>query len=187
MGSRWIISGIELPEPPAADNKRINRTFQSENIYKFYPQLQKATATAYDYIMTGRIYPAILAFQLQQLAKSADTEVIFVSSPGDFNNNWIADGLYAFKQFDIKRGPTPKFVEFEGEITQVIDYVMTLTQFADTGDNQDTIEGSTESDEDGLGEGDWSQLIPELSSESFDLSRYDPIKIMTDLGLFPAL
>lgn len=187
MTDKWIISGIELPEPPASDNKRVNRVFQSENIYKFYPQLHKAAASAYDYVITGRMYPAKIAYQLEQLARSADTEIVYISTPGDFNTNWIGDGLYAFKQFDIKRGPTPKFVEHEGKVEQVIDYVMTFTQFANQGDNQDSIEGSTEYDEDGLGEGDWAVLIPELASDDVDFTRFDPIKVLSDLGIVPGI
>ena len=177
----WIINGIKLDEAPSSDIKRISRNSQSDSINKFFPGVYKSTAVSYDYIITGRMYNPHIAYQLHQLAKSPDTEIVYISSPEDHNNHWIGNGLYNIKAFEIKR-TGPKFVSIENEVHEVIEYTMTFTQFADQGDNQDSIEGSYEYDESGLGAGDLSHLLGQFSGENYDYTRWDEITLFGALG-----
>ncbi len=77
--SGWFVDDIELPEAPTSDNRTISRTFQSETLFNFFPELTKPTASASDYTFTTIIYPQWKIFQLEQIAESADTDDVIMT------------------------------------------------------------------------------------------------------------
>ena len=178
MTSGWFINGTELPIAPSTERKRVNRQFQQQSIYKFFPQLHKPTATAYDYIITGYLYPENLVVQLDQLTRGADTEIISIVAIPD---TIIGNGLYAVKNAEFFRDK-PTYVDWNGYANKVYKYTMTFTQFADQGENQPSIEGDTDFDEDGIGVGDIGELVPELTGEQYDYSQFDPIQLLSNVG-----
>ena len=178
MTSGWVINGFELPIAPSSERKKVNRSFQSQSIYKFFPAVFKPSTVSYDYTITGYLYPEELVVQLEQLARSADTEIVSIVA---FGKTVIGNGLYAIKQAEFYRDK-PSFVDWNGFIHYAYRYTMTFTEFADQGENQSSIEGETDFDEDGVGLGGLAGLVPEFTGEQYDLDTFDPIQLLGNIG-----
>ena len=149
--SGWRVGGIALPWAPETIIMKVNRTFQKETIFQYMPQIFKPTASAYDFTFTGKIFPSWKAYELEQLAKSADTETVSFDSPNvGLDDNFLGKGEHAIKNFEISRRK-PMFISVDGRAETVFNYKMTLTQFADEGENIPFLGGDHEGDEDGVG------------------------------------
>lgn len=174
LRSGWFIDDIELPIAPNSDQRNISRTFQSETLFNFFPNLTKSTARAFDYTIKGIIYPEDRAFALDQIAKSADTNVVIVIIPLD-QQIFTALTKYAVKSLIFDR-KGPLFVKVEGVVLKALTFTLTLTELPDEGEFQEGIDGFTDADEDALG----MQQLNELAEEhnlggAIDLQSFGPL------------
>jgi len=174
--SGFFIEQYELPLYPETERKSINRTFQQDTTYSFFPGLEKSEVTAYDYTITGKIFPSTLALTLHELAKSPDLETVRIHSSRDENfNRFLGTGDYVFKNFQLFRR-TPMYIRFLGKVTEVYDYSMTLTEFAESGETSDIFEGIAEVDEDGIGFGPeteiWTGEDPDFAEPEADIQSH---------------
>ena len=175
--SGWFIDEIELPVAPNADERDISRSFQSETLFNFFPGITKSSARAFDYTLTGIIYPEHKAFALDQIAKSADTNTVVVTIPPDqqiFNT-----GKYAVKQLVISR-KGPLYVKYLDSIVQALPYVLTLTELPDEGEFGEGFDGFTDADEQSLGLQQLNELV-ELTGTDLPVEEFGPI------GLFQTI
>ena len=173
MASGWFIDDIELEIAPDADERKISRTFQSETLFNFFPSLTKSTARAFDYTIKGIIYPEGKAFALDQIAKSADTNIVIITIPPDqkiFNTT-----KYAVKTFVISR-KGPLFVKFLGKTVQALPYTLTLTELPDEGEFQEGIDGFTDADEEALGLQQLNELTDATGTE-LDVADFGPVEL----------
>ena len=177
MTSEWSINGLNLPIGPSTEIKSVNRLFQVQTVYNFFPQVENPTVSSFDYTITGYLYPESLVTQLDQLAHSADTETVILESGSE---SILGFGIFAIKNFTFSRN-TPIFIIQDGFEQKVYKYTMIFTQFADQGENQFSIEGDTEFDEYGVGYGNTAELFGEIQNQS-------PNYEITDLvGFFSSL
>ena len=166
VGSGWFIDDIELPIAPLTDNRSITRKFQSETLFQFFPKLVKSNSAAYDYTITGYIYPLGKAFALNEIAKSADTATVVLRIPP--SSDYFNSGQYAIKKLTIERkGPlwikTPDDNN-EGLIdTQALPFTLTVSELPDEGVNEEGIDGFLNTDESGLGLEDLNELLDDYA------------------------
>jgi len=168
--SGWFIDDVELPVAPQFDERLITRTFQSETLFQFFPSLSKSTARAFDYTISGIIYPEGKAFQLDQIAKSADTNIVILTIPLDqkiFNST-----KYAVKSLRISR-KGPLFTKFLGIVVQALPYEITFTELPDEGEFQEGIDGFLDADEGTLGNQQLNELV-ESSGTELEVEKYGP-------------
>lgn len=159
MASGWFIDDVELEIAPDTDERNISRSFQSETLFKFFPQLTKSTARAFDYTIRGIIYPESRAYQLDQIARSADTNIVIVTIPP--NEEIFNRDKFAVKELVISR-KGPLFTQFLGKTVQALPYTLTLTELPDEGEFQEGIDGFNDSDEAALG----LQMLDELNEST---------------------
>jgi len=166
--SDWWVDDIQLPIAPTTDNRSITRTFQSETLFQFFPSISKSSARAFDYTMSGFIYPEYRVRELDQLAKSADTNIVLLKIPPD--QQVFKSTLYAIKKLVVNR-KGPLFVKYSptgiAPFTEVkaYPYVITFTELPDKGENQESADGFTDTDESSLGMQDLNQLTEALTPE----------------------
>lgn len=166
MGSGWFIDDIELPEAPQTDERNISRSFQSETLFNFFPNITKQSARAFDYTITGFAYPEIIVFALDQIAKSADTNIVILTIPT--GQKVFAPTKYAIKALVFgRKGPLFTKYDFINEfnsntVVKVFPYKLTFTELPDEGEVQEGIDGFLDSNEGALG----AQNLNELSEES---------------------
>lgn len=173
MASGWFIDDVELEIAPDTDERNISRSFQSETLFNFFPALTKSTARAFDYTIKGIIYPESRAFALDQIAKSADTNIVVITIPPDqkiFNTT-----KYAVKSLVISR-KGPLFIKFLGKTIQALSYTLTLTELPDEGEFQEGIDGFTDADEAALGLQHLNELTDATGTE-LDVSEFGPIEL----------
>ena len=189
VASGWFIDDIELPIQPNTDQRSISRSFQSETLFQYFPSITKSSASAFDYTMTGLIYPEIKAFALDQIAKSADTNVVIVTIPVELNVFATSHTKYAVKKLVMDRDK-PLFVKYNprgSHITQLsraFKYTLTLTELPDDGEVQEGIDGFTDTDEGALGLQQLNELN-EQSGSGLPVEDFGPVSIfVTDYG-FP--
>ncbi len=188
--SGWFIDDIELPEAPTFDERSINRTFQSETLFNFFPSLTKSTARASDYTFKSIIYPQWKVFQLDQIASSPDTDNVILTIP-------ILDTLFPATKFTVKtlkmtrRGPlfVPNVELSPGMFgtSPAVPFEFTITQLPDEGETTDSLDGFKEADEGGLG-----LVFLEELTETFQESvgdEFGPFELFMnpDLGVIVAL
>lgn len=177
MASGWFIDDIELEIAPDTDERNISRTFQSETLFNFFPALTKSTARSFDYTIKGVAYPEKTVFQLDQIAKSADTNIVVLRLPP-------ADDIFEFSKFAVKslvftrKGPL--FVNFDDgngfRIIRVYPYTLTLTQLPDEGEFQEGIDGFTDADEAALGLQQLNELTDATGTE-LDVTDFGPVEL----------
>lgn len=159
MSSGWFINDLELPEPPTEDNRNINRTFQSETLFNFFPDLTKSTASGFDYSIKTFIYPQKLAFELDELSKGADTDIVTLTIPEA--DKLFEGGSYAIKAYKINR-KGPMFADIAGTPTQVFPLEITFTERPAEGEADTVIEGDQTVGEDSVG----AEALPEVVEEA---------------------
>ena len=152
--SGWKIDDVELPEAPTFDDRVINRTFQSETLFIFFPELTKSTARSSDYTLKSIIYPIAKAQLLDQIASSADTADVILTVPQ--SEQLFPATKFAVKTLKLTRqGPlfVPNAEISPGvfETVAAIPFEITVTQLPDEGETTEGIDGFEESDEGGLG------------------------------------
>ncbi len=177
MASGWFIDDIELEIAPDTDERNISRSFQSETLFNFFPSLTKSTARSFDYTLKGVAYPEKIVFQLDQIAKSADTNIIVLRVPP-------ADDIFEFSKFAVKslvfarKGPL--FVKFDDgsglRTVKVYPYTLTLTQLPNEGEFQEGIDGFTDADEAALGLQQVNELVDATGTE-LDVSEFGPVEL----------
>ena len=182
-GSGWFIDDVELPVAPQTDERVITRTFQSETLFNFFPELTKSTASAFDYTMKGIIYPEIKVFQLDQIAKAADTTVVVLTVPPA--ERVFESVVYAVKKLVINRkGPLftrYAFIEGEPEVeVKAYPYTLTLTELPGGGESQESIDGITDADEDALGVQQLNELV-EITQTDLELEDFGVISMYQTL------
>jgi len=159
MASGWFINDLELPEPPTEDDRNINRTFQSETLFNFFPDLTKSTASGFDYSIKTFIYPQALAFELDELAKGADTDIVTLTIPEA--DRLFEGGSYAIKSYRIAR-KGPMFLMVGGTPTRVFPLEITFTERPAEGEVDTVIEGDQTVGEEAVG----AEAIPEIIDET---------------------
>lgn len=180
-GSGWFINDLELPEAPYSDNRNITRTFQSQTIFNFFPELTKSTARAFDYNMKGYIYPDWKTWSLDQIAKSADTDIVTLTAPS--NEVPFKRVKYAIKSLKINR-TGPLFTSYPHpywhDVT-AFPYEITFTEMPDEGEFQEGVDSFTTADEKGVG---WNIIhdVAEWSKTPLPIGDYGPTHIM---NIFP--
>lgn len=176
--SGWFIDDIELPIGPATDERAITRTFQSETLFNFFPSITKSQARAFDYTMTGFIYPERRAFDLDQIARSADTNTVIVTIPED--QRIFKTTKFAVKKLIMSR-KGPLFVKWSADglppfqTVQAVPFVITLTELPDDGEVQETIDGFTDTDEDSVGLQQLNELIEEIDTTGLNEEEFGTI------------
>ena len=178
-GSGWFIDNIELPIAPDSDERLITRSFQSETLFQFFPQITKSSARAFDYTISGIIFPEVKAFALDQIAKSADTNTVVLKIP--VNDRVFESTQYAVKSLRFAR-KGPSFIDFSPDdlppfaLTRVYPYTITFTELPDEGETQNGLDAFTDSDEDILGQQFQNELNEALEdgstvSDTFDVRQ----------------
>ena len=171
MTSGWFIDDLELPIAPEADERLISRSFQSETLFQFFPSITKSSARSFDYTISGVIYPESKAFALDQIAKSADTNIVVLTIPPDqqiFNST-----KYAVKSLRIAR-KGPLFVKYLGLEVQALPYEITFTELPDEGEFQDGLDIFLDSDEDAIGLQQINELTETVDTSGLDLTQFGP-------------
>jgi hypothetical protein len=180
MASGWFIDDIELEFAPTTDVRRISRTFQSETLFNFFPELNKSTARAFDYQISGFLLD-FEAFALDEIAKSADTNIIPVIMPVE--ETIFKTTNYAVKELTIDRNK-PRFTTYEGTPgIRVVAYTMVFTELADTGEIQSSLDGIIDANEEGLGLNSYNELIENESLELID----ETFNLYTQFGIIYGL
>ncbi len=182
--SGWFIDDIELPEAPNFDDRVINRTFQSETLFNFFAELTKSTARASDYTIKGVIYPKNKAFQLDQIASSADTNTVVLTVPFLEGIGFVAS-KFAVKTLKLTRkGPLFINFDFGGGVKldiDVIPFELTLTQLADEGETTEGVDGFQEGEEGSLGLEPLYELVhifaPVGGGNTLILQDYGPFEL----------
>jgi len=166
--SDWWIDDIQLPIAPTSDNRTVSRTFQSETLFQFFPSISKSSARAFDYTVTGFIYPEYRVRELDQLAKSADTNIVLLRIPASeqvFNST-----LYAIKKLVVNR-KGPLFIKYSPTgvapfvEVKAFPFTVTFTELPDKGENQEGADGFPDADETSLGLQNLNQLTELLTPE----------------------
>lgn len=171
--SGWYLDGIELPIAPSSIERRVIRKPDLSKTEFGFPVLFNPGPQSYDLVIKGWVWPTIKVYQLDLLARAAETEIVQLYIPAADEQS-VYRGKYAIDRSAIKmEGPT--FTEFGGGDVAAWQYEITLVQFADEGENQDSIEGGLDLDEIGIGFGDITLTMPEI-----DISNFDPFE---DLGI----
>jgi len=152
-GSGWFIDDIELPIGPSTLEKRIIRKPDLNKVQYGFPNIFNAGPQSFELIITGWIWPEINAVALDELAKGADAEVVQISDP-----SFIYSGRYAIDRSSVKING-PQFTEFLGVPVQAWQFNITFAQFAEQGDQIDSMDLGLELDELGIGFG---SLTPSL-------------------------
>lgn len=147
-GSGWFINDVELPDAPETDQRLITRSFQAETLFNFFPQITKSSARAFDYTISGVVYPESIAFALDQIAKSADTNTVILTIP-ESQRIFLAT-KYAVKSLRFAR-KGPLFIFHIDKVVQAIPFSLTFTELPDEGEFQDGLDGFTDADEGALG------------------------------------
>ncbi len=150
MASGWFINDIELPEPPTQDDRNNNRTFQSETLFNFFPELTKSTANSFDYKIKGFLYPQSLVKELDELSKGADTDIVTITIPLD--QQLFEPGHYAIKTYRINR-KGPSFIIDPVTLLEVEAYPFEInfTEKPGTGESDTIILGDQTANEDAVG------------------------------------
>lgn len=172
--SGWFIDDIELPEAPQEDERDISRSFQTETLFQFFPELVKPTAHSFDYTFVGVLYPEHKVNQLDEIAKSADTNTVTVLIPADeriFNTT-----KFAVKSLKFNR-KGPMFVKYKGVIVRAVPFSITFSQLPEEGEVQEGVDGFLEADEGGLGLQGMAELAEETGSD-LDILDYSPMDIL---------
>ncbi len=166
MTSGWFIDDIELTMDPISDNRTIGRNVQQEVVQDFFPQVQSNASANYDYKMSGYLFPTYVALELEQLARNAEGGIVNVKAP-EHELNFI-NGSYIIKNLTIDRkGPLKAL--WNGIMVDAQSFSLTLTTIPDEGELQNELDGTTDSDEEGIGLGQFGDLIdPSLQTEPFD-------------------
>lgn len=159
MASGWFINDIELPESPNEDDRNINRTFQSETLFNFFPDITKSSASGFDYSIKTIIYPQSMAFELDELAKGADTDIVTLTIPDA--EKLFEGGSYAIKSYKINR-KGPMFKDILGVDTMVYPLEITFTERPAEGEVDTVIEGDQTVNEDSVG----AESLPEITDEA---------------------
>ncbi len=168
MASGWFIDDIELPEAPQKDERAITRQFQAETLFNFFPSITKSSARAFDYTISGLVYPESKAFALDQIAKSADTNTVIVTIPAA--QKIFLTTKYAVKSLIISR-KGPLFINFSPsgnppfKVVQALPYKLTFTELPDEGEFQESIDGFTDADEGALGLQGLNELVDGSGTE----------------------
>jgi len=185
--SGWFIDNIELPIAPDKDERLITRSFQSETLFQFFPQITKSSARAFDYTISGIIFPEGKAFALDQIAKSADTNTVVLTIPVD--QRVFESTQYAVKSLRFAR-KGPSFMDFSPTDTppfvtiQVYPYQITFTELPDEGEFQNGIDGFTDADEGALGLQQVNELTESLDDGTIPADTFDPRQLW---GFFTGL
>lgn len=184
--SGWKIDDVELPVEPDTDERSISRSFQSETLFNFFPSITKSSARAFDYTIQGIIYPEDKARELDEISKSADTNVVTLTLP--VNQRIFKPTSYAVKKLVISR-KGPLFVNYAPpgstafKVVQALRYTMTFTELPDEGEFQPGIDGFTDTDEGELGMQQLNELNEKAGSD-LPLDEFGPISIfMTEFGI----
>ena len=186
VGSGWFIEDLELPEAPTADTRSLSRKFQSETLFNFFPALTKQSARALDYTISGFLYPELTAFALDQIAKSADTNVVVLTIPP--GERTFAPSKYAIKSLAFDRkGPLFINQDFSSggasfTLSKVYRYRLTFTELPDEGEFQEGIDGFQDADEGATGAQQLNELI-ELTGTELTTFDFGPVTLyQTVLG-----
>ncbi len=184
--SGWFIDDIELPIAPQSDQRSITRTFQSETLFNFFPELTKSTARASDYTFKGIVYPLAKIFALDQIASSADTNTVIVIVPSI--DLLVPANKFAVKQLTLERsGPLFVVDEESGLTVPAVKFAITLTQLADEGEVTEGVDGFQEGEEGGLG----LVYLEELTETANEAAAedYGPFELFMnpELGLIVAI
>lgn len=187
VGSGWFIDDVELPEAPQTDERNISRSFQSETLFNFFPNITKQSARAFDYTITGFVYSDIIVFALDQIAKSADTNVVILTIP--LGEKVFAPTKYAIKSLVFTRkGPLFINEDFSSggaslRISKVYPYKLTFTELPDEGEVQEGVDGFLDSNEGALGAQQLMELIEIDPLTALELEDYGPFSLyQTSLG-----
>lgn len=180
--SGWFIDDVELPIEPDGDERAITRTFQSETLFKFFPSISKSTAHAFDYTITGVIYPREKVAALDEIARAADQNIVIITIPaGEAIHN---ANKFAVKTFRVSR-KGPLFVKVDGKIEAVYPFELTFSNLPDEGEFQETLDGFTDADEGALGTQYLNELIEETGTD-LDIENFGPIGMVEHvLGVKP--
>ena len=165
--SGWFIDDIELPIAPSSLERKVIRKPDLSKTEFGFPVLFNPGPQSYDLVLKGWIWPTFKVSALDLLARAAETEIVQIQIPASDAQS-VYRGKYAIDRSSIKLdGPT--FTEFAGSTVTAWQYEITFVQFADEGENQDSLEGGLDLDELGVGFGDINITMPEI-----DISDFDP-------------
>jgi len=176
MGSGWFIDDIELPQAPQTDERNISRQFQSETLFNFFPNITKSSARAFDYTLTGLAYPEPVVFDLDQIAKSADTNTVVLTIPED-------EQIFEFSKFAVKSlvfsRKGPMFIDYDdgsgSRKVKVYPYKLTLTELPNEGEFQEGIDGFTSTNEGAVGLEGLNSLI-DSSGSNLSVEDFGPVE-----------
>jgi len=174
MGSGWYIDDVELPVAPDSEETVVTRSFQSETLFNFFPQITKSSASAFDFTITGIVYPLLKAQLLEEIARSADTNIVILRTPAPIAGTIAAK--YAIKSLKLTRkGPLFTIDEF-GKTVAAIPYEMTFTELPAEGEFQEGLDGFTDADEEALGFQQLNELIDETGTD-LEISDFGPVEL----------
>ncbi len=171
MASGWFINDVELEDAPESDERLITRSFQSETLFNFFPQITKSSARAFDYTISGVVYPESKAFALDQIAKAADTNTVILTIPA--SQVIFTATKYAVKSLRFAR-KGPLFIKFLGKVIQALPFSLTFTELPDAGEFQDGLDGFTDSDEGALGLHMINEINEVLDNSELDIDFIGP-------------
>ncbi len=171
MASGWFIDDVELEDAPESDERLITRSFQSETLFNFFPQITKSSARAFDYTISGVVYPEGKAFDLDQIAKSAVTNRVVLTIPA--SQRIFLSTKFAVKSLRFAR-KGPLFIKFLGKVVQALPYQLTFTELPDEGEFQDGQDGFTDADEGALGLQQLNEFNEILDNSGLDIDFIGP-------------
>lgn len=166
--SGWFIDDIELPIAPASLERRVIRKPDISQIDFGFPLLFNPGPQSFDLVLKGWIWPNTRASALDALARAAETEIVQLTIPIAEELSILTNGRYAIDRSIINiKGPHT--TDFNGVAVAAWEYELTLIQFADVGENQDSVDAGIDLDEIGVGFGDINITFPEIDITNFDM------------------
>ncbi len=164
--SGWFIDDLELPIAPTVVEETVLRKPDIKKIEFGFPLLFNPAPDSFGLSLKGWIFDAGKKFELYELGRSADTELIQVIDP----DGGIENGEFAVARINITRD-APYFTTFLNTSVKAWKYEIVLVRVPGAGDTQDALEIGIDLDEDGIGFGDLDNIF----DGQLDFSAFDPL------------
>ena len=156
MASGWFIDDQELEFAPSKDVRKIGRQQKTGVLVDYFPELFGSTANIFSYEIKGYCLD-YEAFLLDQIARSADTNIIEIKP--HIHQQIFHVGKYAVASLTIDRNKV-RYTDAHGlKGVRVLYYTLTLTEIADEGENQNSVDGIKDANEDGLSQDYFKQVL----------------------------
>tara|TARA_Y100001938_G_scaffold128710_1_gene182761 strand:+ start:18535 stop:19053 length:519 start_codon:yes stop_codon:yes gene_type:complete len=162
----WKIDDISLPMDPTLVERRIIRNAPTQPTQFDFPSMGVTSLQSFTLKIKGFIWDEVLAQQLWELTKDAESEIINIQITDDTDHEWIA-GTYAAAKSFIKRSGPQYVEETDGTNSPVWEYDIAFVQFAEAGIDGPGEELFPEDEDPGIGPDKWNDTLDDWVFDSW--------------------